>query len=109
MAREREFSPQTLAVLMALCAQPRSWRHGYDVARETGLKSGTLYPIFIRLADRGLLEARWEETEPNGRPKRHLYRLTSDGLARSKQALSLVPATGKTKRAASAHLKPAMT
>ena len=46
-----------------------------------GLKAGSLYPILIRLADRGLLEARWEEPseQPTGRPPRHLYRLTSSG------------------------------
>jgi PadR family transcriptional regulator, regulatory protein PadR len=108
VARDREFSAQTLAVLTALCAQPRSWHHGYEVARETGLKSGTLYPIFIRLADRGLLEARWEETQPSGRPRRHLYRLTSEGLARSKQELALVPAKAKPRREANARIKPAL-
>jgi PadR family transcriptional regulator, regulatory protein PadR len=77
----RTFSPQTLAILAALVDRPTQARHGYDLARETGLKSGTLYPILIRLADRGLVEAQWEEDQPQGRPRRHLYRLTSDGLA----------------------------
>ena len=52
-----EFSAQTLSVLAALCDQPSQWQHGYALARQTGLKSGTLYPILIRLADRGLVEA----------------------------------------------------
>jgi PadR family transcriptional regulator, regulatory protein PadR len=52
------------------------------------LKSGSLYPILIRLADRGLVEARWEEEQPAGRPRRHLYRLTSDGLASAQAALT---------------------
>jgi DNA-binding PadR family transcriptional regulator len=77
----RAFSPQTLAILAALADRPAQARHGYDLARETGLKSGTLYPILVRLADRGLVEASWEEDQPHGRPRRHLYRLTSDGLA----------------------------
>src|SRR5271163_3064332 len=75
------FSPQTLSVLAALCAQPAAWQHGYALAQETGLKSGTLYPILIRLADRGLVEARWQEEPAPGRPRRHLYRLTAAGLA----------------------------
>jgi hypothetical protein len=65
-----------LSVLAVLCAEPLTWRHGYDIARETGLKSGTLYPILIRLADRGWLEACWEDEQPAGRPRRQLYRLT---------------------------------
>ena len=81
MGRGSGFSAQTLLVLAALSGAPADWRHGYDLARQTGLKSGTLYPILIRLADRGLVEACWEEGRPAGRPPRHLYRLSSDGLA----------------------------
>src|SRR2546425_970117 len=57
MSRRTVFSAQTLAVLAALVAEPSAWRHGYDLARETGLKSGTLYPILGRLADRGIVQA----------------------------------------------------
>ena len=88
MPRGTTFSAQTLAVLGALASEPATWRHGYDLARETDLKSGTLYPILVRLADRGVVEARWEPGQPAGRPRRHLYRLTSDGLATAEQALS---------------------
>src|SRR5437773_12404355 len=82
------FSAQTLAVLADLCATPSRWRHGYAIAKDTGLKSGSLYPILIRLADRGLVEARWEEEQPAGRPRRHLYRLTAGGLAAAEAALA---------------------
>ena len=61
MRSRSEFSPQTLSVLAALCAQPSDWRHGYALAGQTGLKSGTLYPILIRLADRGMVEACWQD------------------------------------------------
>jgi len=88
MPRHEEFSAQTLSVLAALCAEPQAWRHGYGIAKDTGLKSGSLYPILIRLADRGLVEARWEEEQPAGRPRRHLYRLTADGLASATAALA---------------------
>jgi len=84
----REFSPQTLSVLAALYEQPSQWQHGYALASETGLKSGTLYPILIRLADRGLVEACWQEEPQPGRPRRHLYRLTADGLASAAGALA---------------------
>ena len=91
MARRSGFSPQTLAVLADLCATPSQWRHGYGIARDTGLKSGTLYPVLIRLADRGLVEARWEDEQPAGRPRRHLYRLTPEGLAAATEALPQAP------------------
>ena len=82
------FSAQTLSVLAALCGEPSQWRHGYALAQQTGLKSGTLYPILIRLADRGLVEACWQDEPVPGRPRRHLYRLTADGAATATQALA---------------------
>ena len=88
MAGRPGFSVQTLSVLAVLCAEPVGWRHGYGIAKDTGLKSGSLYPILIRLAERGLVEARWEEEQPAGRPRRHLYRLTSGGLAAARAALA---------------------
>ena len=81
MTSRPEFSAQTLSVLAALCDQPSQWQHGYALAKQTGLKSGTLYPILIRLADRGLVEACWQDEPQPGRPRRHLYRLTAAGLA----------------------------
>ena len=88
MGSRAEFSAQTLSVLAALCAQPSQWRHGYALARQTSLKSGTLYPILIRLADQGLVEACWQDEPVPGRPRRHLYRLTAAGLASATGALA---------------------
>jgi len=81
------FSAQTLEVLEALLAAGEQWSHGYDLARRTGLKSGTLYPILVRLADRDIVAARWGDEQPGGRPRRHLYRLTADGAALARDAL----------------------
>jgi PadR family transcriptional regulator len=86
VSRRRRPSPQTVSVLQALLAGPGEWRYGYELGREVGLKAGSLYPILIRLTERGLLEARWEEhSAGSGRPPRHLYRLTASGreLARA--------------------------
>jgi DNA-binding PadR family transcriptional regulator len=49
-------SPQTLLVLDAFLIQAEEWKYGYDLSRVTGLKSGTLYPILMRMAERKLLE-----------------------------------------------------
>jgi PadR family transcriptional regulator, regulatory protein PadR len=88
VADSPRFSDQTLSVLAALAADPTGWLHGYLVAKQTGLASGTLYPILIRLAERRLIEARWEDEQPAGRPRRHLYRLTADGLVAARAALA---------------------
>ena len=60
MPRNRPPSAQAIGVLRALAADPARWRYGYDLAGEVGLKSGSLYPMLVRLADRGLLETSWE-------------------------------------------------
>jgi PadR family transcriptional regulator PadR len=75
----RRLSPQTVAVLQALVSEPGRWRHGYELGRQIDLKAGSLYPILMRLHDRGLLESSWETDPPAGRPQRHLYRLTLAG------------------------------
>jgi PadR family transcriptional regulator PadR len=89
VTRARQPSPQTAAVLRALAADPAQWRYGYELGQEVGLKAGSLYPILIRLSDRGMLEASWETDPPQGRPPRHLYRLTGAGLS---MAAELAPA-----------------
>jgi PadR family transcriptional regulator PadR len=84
-------SPQTLQVLDAFLSAPKDWKYGYDISRNTGLKSGTLYPILMRLAERKLLDTSWETAEI-GKPPRHLYRLTPDGMRFARQHKPARPA-----------------
>ena len=86
MARSRRPSAQTSAVMVALAETPAEWRYGYELCRQLGLKPGSVYPILMRLADRGLLETAWEMDPPPGRPPRHLYRLTPEGVALAGEA-----------------------
>src|SRR5437899_5074492 len=74
-------SLQTRALLAAFLDRSRIWRHGYNLSKETGLRSGTLYPLLMRLSEQGLLESRWQDAERPGLPPRHVYRLTARGLA----------------------------
>jgi DNA-binding PadR family transcriptional regulator len=80
MARKQNASRQTQALLAALVSAASEWHYGYDLSKATGLKSGTLYPILMRLEAHGWLEARWEDAPPSGKPPRHLYKLTASGL-----------------------------
>jgi PadR family transcriptional regulator PadR len=91
-------SPQTLLALDAFLHSPKDWKYGYDISRNTGLKSGTLYPILFRLAEHKLLETSWETVEP-GKPPRHLYRLTADGLRFAREH-RLAPSARRSPRAA---------
>jgi DNA-binding PadR family transcriptional regulator len=81
MARTRRPSEQTTAVVLALAEAPATWRYGYELCRQLGLKAGSMYTILMRLSDRGLVETAWETDTPPGRPARHLYRLTGPGIA----------------------------
>ena len=89
MTLARKCSSQTLALLAALMEQPRMWQYGYELSKETRLKSGTLYPILIRLSDQGHLNSRWKDAERPGRPPRHVYRLTATGLALAREQVEL--------------------
>jgi PadR family transcriptional regulator, regulatory protein PadR len=93
MPPARKCSRQTLALLAALMERARTWQYGYELSKETGLKSGTLYPILMRLSDQGLLDSRWKGAVRPGRPPRHVYRLTATGLALAREQLE---ASGET-------------
>jgi PadR family transcriptional regulator, regulatory protein PadR len=86
MSARLRLSTQTIQVLAVFLAAPRQWRYGYDISKDTGLKSGTLYPILIRLTEHKLLDTFWEASDP-GKPPRHMYRLTTDGLRFARQQL----------------------
>ena len=85
LVKTPRLSPQTLRVLERFIEHPTAWRYGYELSRETGLKSGTLYPILMRLAKFSLLETKWVSTE-DGVPPRHTYRLTPNGVELVREA-----------------------
>jgi PadR family transcriptional regulator PadR len=79
---EPRMTPQTIAVLRALLEDPTTPRYGLDIARQAGLKTGTLHPILRRLQQAGLIESFWEDPadhEDEGRPRRRYYRFTGHG------------------------------
>lgn len=78
MPRPPHTSRQAAELFAALLDQPDRWWHGYALMQATGLKSGSLYPLLIRLADDGYLDARWQVEDDNARPRRE-YRLTAAG------------------------------
>ena len=91
MVRNRSPSAQTRAVLEFLSSDRERWCYGYELCMETGIASGTLYPLLMRLADRDYLESKWKQAEPPGRPPRHLYRLTAAGRQYAAQAIRSNP------------------
>jgi PadR family transcriptional regulator, regulatory protein PadR len=95
MGRKRRSSPQAASLLAVLAEKPRSWRYGYELSQETQLESGTLYPILMRLSDQGVLESKWEPSPEAGRPPRHMYRLTPQGVAYAKEETARYAEPGK--------------
>jgi DNA-binding PadR family transcriptional regulator len=91
MNRPPRMSKQTGLLLNELISAPQAWRHGYELSQETAIKSGTLYPLLMRLEEQGFLESRWEEPEREGRPPRHAYRLTANGITLAKELRKAAP------------------
>ncbi len=81
-----------LKVAAALLADPAAERYGLQLMQATGLPSGTLYPILVRLERAGWVESRWEQTDPaaEGRPARRYYRLTPDGVVEARREVALM-------------------
>lgn len=83
----------TMKVLARLLQDPTAEWYGFDLIDQTKIKSGTLYPILIRLEKAGWLKSRLEDVDPHvvGRPPRRLYALTGEGerLARAELASHL--------------------
>jgi PadR family transcriptional regulator, regulatory protein PadR len=87
MPRNRSLSDHARRVLAVLLEARGRWSYGYELARLADVKSGTLYPLLIRLETRGCLEAEWQQPTERGRPPRHAYRLTADGVELARENL----------------------
>jgi DNA-binding PadR family transcriptional regulator len=80
---------------MILSVLRRGEGHGFDILRRLEsagcgalrLKEGSLYPALYRLEAAGMIRGAWEESQSKRRgPRRRVYRLTSKGGAKLKQA-----------------------
>ncbi|MFJ9785136.1 PadR family transcriptional regulator [Amycolatopsis sp. NPDC101161] len=63
--------------------------YGLELCAETGLPSGTIYPILARLEKAGWLAYELEDIDPSesGRPRRRYYRLEPNCLSEVDAAL----------------------
>ena len=84
----------TQSTTLVLSALARGIRHGFDILDDTGLESGTVYPILRRLERAGLVRSSWEPVQrarAEGRPPRRYYELSGAGAEVLKEALALHP------------------
>jgi PadR family transcriptional regulator PadR len=87
--KDPRLSHQTLRVMSVFIERPKDSLAGSDIWKQTGMLSGTLYPILMRLERAGWLKSRWEvlETSEAGRPRKRLYSLTGVGYNKTRNAL----------------------
>ena len=92
MKKPVRMTRQAQKVLFLLLRSPRDELSGVEIAEETELASGSLYPLLYRLEGARLLLARWEEQNPSdlGRPRRRYYRLTPEGVALARKELKQI-------------------
>lgn len=60
-------------------ASPDDPPWGLRLCEQTGHGTGTIYPALDRLLNAGIIADRWEDPEPEDRPKRRFYELTATG------------------------------
>ena len=91
-------TPQVLRVLEFVISSPEKEISGAMISRATGLPSGTLYPILLRLEGAGWLKSYWEKGDPSelSRPRRRFYCVTAKGAAHAREAAQkLVSVVGR--------------
>ena len=82
LERELKRGSTELLILALLEQQPR---HGYELSKLIASRSkgvltfhaASLYPLLLRLEERGLIAGRW--VEKSGQRRRRYYRITADG------------------------------
>ena len=100
-------TPQVAVVLETLMT--RSGDHwGFEIIKETGLKSGTLYPILARLETCGWVASGWGDNSTNtSGPRRRYYRLTGIGEQAAIESMARRP-TARSADVRGHRFKPAM-
>jgi PadR family transcriptional regulator PadR len=96
MGKEPRFTVQTALVLDALLQNPGVC--GSELTQITSLRSGSLYPILMRLEKAGWLESAWEDAHPAdlGRPRRRNYTVSALGERKArKNSRALSSAIGR--------------
>ena len=69
-------------VALALIADATGRHWGYELSKQSGVRSGVMYPILQRMLIEGWLEDGWEDQVQVGRakrPPRRYYKLTDEG------------------------------
>ena len=98
MVRNSRLSYAALLILRGFLLDPKAEMTGAEIIRRSGLASGTVYPILLRFERVGLLKSYWESGNPSdlGHPRRRYYRISPQGLAVAREALTELSGVGAT-------------
>jgi PadR family transcriptional regulator PadR len=90
MGGEIQITAPVLKVLSTFLSDQETELSGAEISKRTGLKSGTLYPILIRLETAKWLKSEWESGDPKtlGRPRRRFYSVTAMGARSARTELN---------------------
>ena len=88
--RKRKLSLQALRVLHYLFQNPGAATCGADLIKNLNMPSGTIYPILLRLEEKGFVSSTWEVEDPSvlERPRRRLYKITGTGVKAAQDAVA---------------------
>jgi PadR family transcriptional regulator, regulatory protein PadR len=87
--KRRRITDETAAVLALFLSDVARSLYGLEIIKETGISSGSLYPILLRLEARGVIDGVWEQIDESteGRRRRRYHRITPDGVVFAREAL----------------------
>lgn len=70
-----------IQLALALLSAPRERHWGYELSKQSGVRSGAMYPRLRQMLELGWLSDGWETPEESaGRPPRRYYLVTDDGV-----------------------------
>ncbi|MFE3033016.1 PadR family transcriptional regulator [Streptomyces canus] len=95
--------------ISAFLQDPDEPQYGMSLMEQTGLASGTLYPILMRLQKEGWLDVSVEQIDPavEGRPRRKNYLLTQTGRIAAREALAELYEVARVSARSTGRAKPA--
>jgi PadR family transcriptional regulator PadR len=92
-------SPATLRVIEALrSGQDPKW--GLQIIKETGLPSGSVYPILARLEALEIVTSEWEEEPTRPGARRRIYSINNSGLEKLHESSEALRSVGGRKLSA---------
>jgi PadR family transcriptional regulator, regulatory protein PadR len=88
----------TYPTTLVLHAIAQGVRYGFDIADQTGLRTGTVYPALRRLESLGFVRSSWESEKTARRaqrPARRYYEITSAGTTALETAMKRFESLGR--------------